>query len=166
MKRLAATGLSLLLVVVTACGGSSAPAASGGVLNLAGTWTLTTASTQSHAGMSGTATVTQSGQGLGTSGSTTLAAPVGQIVVTQTGTALSGTIITSRGPTSFPFTGSLSSSALTASGSIACPATHVTQTTSISGTATSSSIQGTYTIVRGTGCYGSNDAGTFVATRK
>jgi len=132
---------------------------------MAGTWTVTTVSTQGHGTASGTATITQSGTGVGVTGSTTLAAPVGQIAISQTGTALTGTIKNSLVPITFNFIGTLSSGNLTISGSTACNGS-VTESTSITGTITSTNIQGTYTITRPAGCYSFNDAGTFVAAKK
>lgn len=162
-----ASGITLLLA---GCSGSGAPSTGGSSnspLNMAGTWTVSTVSTQGHGGSSGTATITQSGDGLGANGTTTIAAPIGQIAISQTGTALTGTITNLLVPITFNFIGTLSSGNLTISGSTPCGGgTKATQSTSITGTATSNSMQGNYTITRGSGCYYSNDAGTFVATKK
>jgi hypothetical protein len=136
---------------------------------MAGNWTVTTISTQGHGSFSGTAAVSQSGQGLGANGSTTLAAAaIGQIAVTQTGTALTGIIANSMQKVGYNFIGTLSSGNLTITGSTPCyGVSNSTQsTTSITGTITSNSATGTYTITR-SGCYyTSSDAGTFVATKQ
>lgn len=168
MNRIAAASLSVLLVVLTACSGgtSSNGGSSNSALNLAGTWTVTTVSTQGHGSSSGTATLTQSGQGLGVNGATTLAAPIGQIAVSQTGTVLTGKITNSLVPITFNFIGTLSSGNFTVTGSIPCASSKVTESTSITGIITSTSMQGNYTITRGSGCYYPSDAGTFVATKK
>jgi hypothetical protein len=166
MNRTVACHFRLLLTTVAVL---SLSACSGGVsnnaaLNLGGTWTISTVSTQGHGSSSGTATISQSGQGLAVTGTTTLAAPIGKIVISQTGTALAGTITNSLVPITFNFIGTLSSGNLTITGSTTCGG-NVSQSTSIAGTITSNSIQGTYTLSRGSGCYYPNDAGTFVATK-
>jgi hypothetical protein len=160
-RGILAAGISLFF---TACGGTTP---SNSALNLAGTWTVTTVSTQGHKGFSGTAALSQSGQGLGVNGATTLAAAIGQITVSQNGTALTGTITNSMQKVGYSFVGTLSSGNLTISGSTSCgTGSNTTQSTSMTGTISSSSAAGTYTITRGSGCYYSNDAGTFVATKQ
>lgn len=165
MNRIGAASLRLLAVgitfLLTACNSSPSNSA----LNLAGTWTVTTVSTQGHKGFSGTAAVSQSGQGLGVNGATTLAAAIGQISVSQTGAALTGTIANSLQKVGYNFVGTLSSGNLTITGSSPCNA-NVTQSIGITGTITSNSANGTYTITRPSGCYYSSDAGTFVATKQ
>lgn len=172
MNRIASASLSVLLasgiLSLTACNSgnsSSAPSSTSSALNLAGNWTVTTTSTQGHSSFSGMATVSQSGDGLGVTGTTTLTAPVGQVTLSQTGSVLTGTIKDSLNSTTFNFTGTLSSGNLTLSGSTPCPSSTTTQSVSITGAITSSSIQGNYTITRGSGCYPPSDAGTFVATK-
>jgi hypothetical protein len=164
-STLLAAGITFFL---TACGGGGASSSSNSAMNMAGAWTVTTVSTQGHGSFSGTATVSQSGQGLGVNGSTTLAATIGQIAVSQTGTALTGIIANSIQKVGYNFIGTLSSGNLTITGSTPCyGASNGTQsTTSITGTITSNSATGTYTITR-SGCYyTSSDAGTFVATKQ
>jgi len=156
--RLLAVGITLFL---TACSGSPSNSA----LNLAGTWTVTTVSTQGHKGFSGTAAMSQSGQGLGVNGATALAAAVGQINVSQSGTALTGTITNSIQKVGYNFTGTLSSGNLAITGSTPCGSNN-SQSTSIVGTITSNNATGTYTITRSSACYYSSDAGTFVATKQ
>jgi hypothetical protein len=156
-----ASTLALLLIACNS-GGSSISNPS----NLAGNWTLTATSTQGHGSFSGSTAVSQTGVGLGTNGTTTLSATPGHISVSQTGTALTGTI--TYGLLAYNFTGTLSGSSFTATGSSPiCPG--VTITTSITGTVTSNSAQGTYTVTRGLNCsygYPYSDAGTFTATKK
>lgn len=148
---------TLALPLVACSGsGSSSPTA----INLAGSWTVTAVSTKGQGNFSGTATVTQTGVGLGINGATTFAASIGNIAVSQSGTALTGTLTNSIQHSAFSFIGTLSGGNFTITGSIPCSAT------SIVGTVTSSSMQGTYTITRGSGCYYSSDAGTFVATKQ
>lgn len=168
VKRVSAVGLSVFLPLLTACSGASNGSGSTNpALNLAGTWTVTATSTQGHGSSSAVATVSQSGQGLGVAGATTLSAPVGQVAVTQTGTTLAGSITNLMKVSTLNFAGTLSSGNLTATGSANCPALNSKQvTTSITATLTSSSAQGTYTVTRGSGCYGTSDAGTFTATKK
>jgi hypothetical protein len=158
---LLATGLTFFL---TACSGGGA-SSNNSAVNLAGTWTVTTVSTQGHKGFSGMAAVSQSGQGLGVDGATTLAAPMGQITVSQTGTALTGTITNSIKKVGYNFIGTLSGGNLTITGSTPCGAS-ASQSISIVGTLTSNNAVGTYTITRGSSCYSSSDAGTFVATKQ
>jgi hypothetical protein len=178
MNRTAAARLSVLLAAgipffLSACGGGGASGSGGSsnsALNMAGTWTVTTVSTQGHGSFSGTAAVSQSGEGLGVNGATTLAAPVGQIAISQTGTALTGILSNSIQKVGYNFIGTLSSSNFTVTGSTLCSyhsAQGTTQSTiSITGTVTSNSATGTYTITQGSGCYNSSDAGTFVATKQ
>ncbi len=153
--------LPILISLIGCSGATSNPA-----LNMAGTWTVTTVSTQGHKGFSGTAAMSQSGPGLGVNGATTLTATIGQITASQTGTALTGTITNSIQKVSYNFIGTLSSGNLTITGSTPCPSASATRTTSITGTITSNSASGTYTITSGSGCYYSSDAGTFVATKQ
>jgi hypothetical protein len=169
MNRITVAGLRVVMAAgitlsLAACSsGGSTPAAS--AFNLAGTWTVKTVSTQGHGTKSGTATVTQTGQGVGVTGSTTLSAPVGGITVSQTGTALTGTITNSLKATTYNFTGTLSSGSLTLTGTAVCTKT-ATQTLSLTGTLSSTSAQGTYTIPSVAGCFSSNDGGTFTATKQ
>jgi hypothetical protein len=136
-------------------------------MNLAGTWTVTTVSTQSHKGFSGTAAVSQSGQGLGVNGATNLTAVIGQIMVSQTGTALTGTIANSIQKVGYNFIGTLAGGNLTVTGSTTCGSgSNNAQSTSIVGTITSNGASGTYTITRGSSCYSYSDAGTFLATKQ
>lgn len=168
MNRIAAASLSALLATgitffLAACNGSPSNSA----LNLSGTWTVTTVSTQGHKGFSGTAAMSQSGPGLGVNGATTLAATIGQISVSQTGTALTGTITNSIQKVGYNFTGTLSSGSLTITGSTTCGSgSNNAQSTSIVRTINSNSASGTYTITRGSNCYSYNDAGTFAATKQ
>jgi len=167
MNRIrAACALLAAGIFLTACSSGTSNTASN-TPNLAGNWTVTTVSTQGHGGFSGTSAVTQSGQGLGVTGATTLTAAIGQIAVSQTGTALTGTITNSVQKAAYNFTGTLSSGNLTITGSSVCGGSNgKTQSTSIVGTITSNSATGTYTITRSSGCYYSNDAGTFTATKQ
>jgi hypothetical protein len=151
-----------ILISLTGCSG----APSNPALNMAGTWTVTTVSTQAHKGFSGTAALSQTGQGLGVNGATTLAATIGQISVSQTGTALTGTITNSLKKVGYNFIGTLSSGNITITGSTPCYSPSTTQTTSITGAITSNTMQGTYTISGGSSCGYSSDAGTFVATKQ
>jgi hypothetical protein len=156
--------LGSTLLLLTACGGGGS---SNSAMNLAGTWTVTTVSTQGHKGFSGTATVAQSGQGLGVNGSTNLTAVVGQITVSQTGTALTGTIANSLKKVGYTFIGTLSSGNLTITGSTPCGSgSNSAESTSIVGTITSNSAAGTYTITSSSSCFSFSDAGTFVATKQ
>ncbi len=155
-----------ILFALTGCG--SAP--SNSALNMAGTWTVTTVSTQGqppYGGFSGTAAVSQSGEGLGVNGATTFTTILGSIAVSQTGAALSGTFTNSIQKVSYNFIGTFSSGNFTITGSTPCgTGSNKTQSTSIVGTITSNSATGTYTITRSSGCYYSSDAGTFVATKQ
>ncbi len=154
-----------LLVFSLACGcngGANGPSP----VNLAGSWTIHTVSTQGHGSFSGTATVAQLGVGLGAIGATTLTAPVGTIAVSQTGTALSGTLTDSIKGFQYSFIGTLSGSNLTITGSTPCPGNTQTDSLSLTGTITSTSMQGTYTITRGSNCYYPSDAGSWTATKQ
>ena len=151
-----------ILISLTACSG----APSNPALNMVGNWTVTTVSTQGHKGFSGTAAMSQTGPGLGVNGATTLTANIGQITVSQSGTALTGTITNSIQKVSYNFIGTLSSGNLTITGSTPCPSASGTYSTSITGTITSNTMQGNYTLTRGAGCYYNSDAGTFVATKQ
>lgn len=163
-----------LAFVLTACGGggsSGGSSSSNSAINLAGTWTVTTVSTQgqaSYGGFSGTAAVSQSGGGLGVNGTTTLTAIVGSIAVSQTGTALTGTFTNSIQKVSYNFIGTLSRGNFTITASTSCGGSPNSpqESTSITGTITSDSASGTYTISRPSGCYYSSDTGTFVATKQ
>jgi hypothetical protein len=169
MKRIGAASLRLLAVGITLFLTACSNSPSNSALNLTGTWTVTTVSTQGHKGFSGTAAISQSGQGLGSNGATTLAATVGQIAVTQTGTAITGIITNSIQKLGYTFTGTLSSGSLTVTGSTPCGGGSIgnnTQTITIVGTITSNSAAGTYTITRGSACYSTGDAGTFVASKQ
>ena len=173
MRRIAVASLSVFLltgitVALTACGGGSTSSTNGSGtsgLNMAGTWTVKTVSTKGHSDFSGTAAVSQIGQGLGVNGTTALTATVGKITLTQTGTALTGSMTSTIQAVTYDFIGTLSSGNLTITGSTPCSES-ATQSTSITGTITANSMQGTYTISRGPSCYYSSDAGTFVATKQ
>jgi hypothetical protein len=111
--------------------------------------------------------VTQSGVGLGVNGATTLTAAIGQITLSQTGTALTGALANSLQKVGYNFTGTLSSGSLNITGAASCGGgTSATESTNIVGTITSNSASGTYTITRSSGCYYKSDAGTFVATKQ
>ncbi len=152
-----------ILISLAGCSGATSNPA----LNMAGTWSVTTVSTQGqppYGGFSGTAAVSQSGEGLGVNGATTFTAILGSIAVSQTGTALTGTFTNSIQKVSYTFTGTLSNGNITITGSTPCN-TNSTESTSLTGTITSNTMQGTYTITRGSGCYYHSNAGTFVATK-
>jgi hypothetical protein len=165
---------SCATVFLTSCGGGSGGGGSNSnsAMNLAGTWTVTSVSTKGQApynGFSGTASVSQSGEGLGVNGATTFSSILGSIAVSQTGAALTGTFTNSIKKVSYNFIGTLSSGNFTITASTSCAgskASNSQESTSITGTITSNSATGTYTISRGSGCYYSSDAGTFVATKK
>jgi len=174
MNRIVAARMSVLLasiltISLTACsgGGTSSTSSSNSALDLAGTWTIKTVSTQGQGSFSATTPVSQSGSGLNENGTTTLAATVGQIALTQLGSVLSGTIsnLNPKQAITYNFTGTLSSGNFTITGSAPCTTT-TTQSTTLAGTVTSNAIQGTYTITRPARCYYPNDAGTFVATKQ
>ena len=162
--RLAALLLaSALALLSAACSSNSSGGNSG--LNMAGAWTVTATSSEGKGTVSGTANVAQSGQGLGTNGVTTLTAVVGSISFSQTGTSLTGTITDSIKSVTYNFTGTLSGDNLTITGSAPC-SVQGTQSVNMSGTITSSSTQGNYTITRSSNCYYSGDAGTWTATKQ
>jgi hypothetical protein len=176
-ETLFAVVCSTFICLLNACGGGTS--STGGItksaLNMAGTWTVTTVSTKGqspYGGFSGTATVSQSGQGLGVNGATTLTAVLGSIAVSQTGTTLTGTFTNSVQKVSYNFIGTLSGGNFTITGSTSCGgsggsnASNVQESTTITGTVTSTAAQGTYTITRGSSCYYSGDTGTFVATKQ
>jgi hypothetical protein len=166
-------GMSLLLFVLLLCGlgcnstnnGSSGSGNSG--MNMAGVWTVTAVSTEGNGTFSGTATLQQSGQGLGISGVTTLTAAVGSVTFTQSDTSLTGTLTDSIKNAIYNFTGTLSSGNLTITGAaIPCGGGGIgTQSANITGTITSTSGQGSYTIMR-SGCYYLGDSGTWTATKQ
>lgn len=158
---------------VMACGGgNSGTSSSGGpALNMAGTWTVITVSTHGqppYNGFSGTATVSQSGDGLGINGATTFTTLVGSIAVSQTGTALTGTFKNSIQNVSYTFIGTISGGNFTITASTSCGNNENSpqESTSLTGAITSDSATGTYTISRPSGCYYSSDMGTFVATKQ
>lgn len=156
---------SVLLTV--ACGSNIPSSSSNDPMNMAGNWTITTVSTKGQGTVSGTANVTQSGQGIGTNGTTTLTAVIGSITVSQSGTSLTGTITNSIKAVSYNFTGTLSGGNITITGSAPCSSFSGSPVvTSITGTITSTGMQGNYTITRGVGCYYSSDAGTWTATKQ
>jgi hypothetical protein len=171
LNRIGAPSLKVLAVGLTlflsACGSTGNSA-----LNLAGTWTITTVSTQGHKGASGSLVVSQTGQGLGVNGSTALGGTVGQIALgqislTQTGTALTGAVANSAQKVVYNFTGTLSGSNLTLSGSASCGSgVNSTQSTGIVGTITSNAASGTYTVSSASACHANGDAGTFTATKQ
>jgi hypothetical protein len=122
-----ALGLALLLPVLVCNGcsnsnsGSAGSGSSGGsVLSMAGTWTVQAVSTQNQGSFSGTATVAQSGAGLGNNGTTTFTASVGAIAISETGTALSGMLTNSIKGANYNFIGTLSAGNLTITGSAPC----------------------------------------------
>lgn len=168
------TLLASLALFSSGCGGGSTGGGSSinTAMNLAGTWTVTTVSTQGqppYGGFSGTAAVSQSGEGLGVNGATSFTSILGSIAVSQTGAALTGTFTNSIQKVSYNFIGTLSGSNFTITSSTSCngsKASNGQESTSITGTITSNSATGTYAISRGSGCYYSSDAGTFVATKK
>ena|SRR5580658_9278645 len=154
---------SIVFFVACGCNGGS-----GGTspLNLAGSWTVHAVSTQNHGSSSGSTTVAQSGVGLGENGATTLTASVGTIAVSQSGSALSGTVTTSTKGPQYSFTGTLSGGAITITGSAPCPSGTQTVSLSITGTITSTSMQGTYTITHGSNCSYPSDAGSLAAAKQ
>lgn len=157
-------GTAGIAFLITACGGNGAPS-NGGGLNLAGTWTVKTVSTQGQGNATGTATIMQTGQGLGVNGTTMLATPAGGMTLSQTGTAITGVITNSGKAVSEIVTGTLSKGSLTITGSGTCDLS-ITESASVSGTISSNSFQGTYAITRSPACGTPNDAGTFVATKQ
>ena len=152
------------LLALTGCntGGSIS---SNSAINMAGTWTIKAVSTQGHGNFSGTASVSQSGVGLGVNGTTTFTASIGSITVSQSGTALTGTLTNSIRKITYNFTGTLSGDNFTITGSTISDPGSVSST-AIIGPITSNSVQGTYTITRSSGSYYPNDAGTFVAAKQ
>ena len=168
------TLLVWIALLASGCGGGSTGgvSSSNSAMNLAGTWTVTTVSTQGqppYGGFSGTAAVSQSGEGLGVNGATTFTSILGSIAVSQTGAALTGTFTNSIKKVSYNFIGTLSGGNFTITASTSCngsKASNGQESTSITGTITSNSATGTYMISRSSGCYYSSDAGTFVATKK
>jgi hypothetical protein len=156
---------SVLALLPVACSSNSNSSGGNSVLNMAGAWTLTAVSTEGKGTVSGTANVEQSGQGLGSNGSTTLTAVVGGISFSQSGTSLTGTITDSIKGVTYNFTGTLSGDNLTIAGSAPC-SVQGTQSVNISGTIASTSTQGNYTITRSSNCYYSGDAGTWTATKQ
>jgi hypothetical protein len=155
----------VLALLPVACSSNSNTSSGNPALNLAGSWTVTAASSEGKGTVSGTANVAQSGQGLGTNGLTTLTAVVGSISFSQSGTSLTGTITDSMKGVTYNFTGTLSGDNLTITGSAAC-SVQGTQSVSLTGTITSTSTQGSYTITRSSNCYYSGDAGTWTATKE
>ncbi len=167
-RRLIASCLPIFLclfVFSLACG-CNGSASGNSPLNMVGSWTIHTVSTQGHGSFSGTATVAQSGVGLGKNGATTLTAPIGTIAVSQSGTALNGTLTDSIKGLQFSFIGTLSGGTITITGSTPCPSSTQTDSISITGTITSTNMQGTYTITRGSNCYYPSDGGSWVATKQ
>jgi hypothetical protein len=156
-----------LALLPVACSSSSSSSSSSGNsgMNMAGAWTVTAVSTEGKGTVSGAANVEQSGQGLGTNGVTTLTAVVGSISFSQSGTSLTGTITDSIKSVTYNFTGTLSGDNLTITGSAPC-SVQGTQSVNLSGTITSTSTQGNYTITRSSNCYYSGDAGTWTATKQ
>ena len=135
-------------------------------MNMAGNWTVRAVSTQGRGNFSGTAPVAQSGAGLGNNGTTTLTAAVGAIAVSESGTGLTGTLTDSIKGINYSFIGTLSAGTVTITASAPCSDTGGTQSASITGTITSTNMQGNYTITRSSKCYYSSDAGTWVATKQ
>ena len=111
MARSALIGLCATLFLVSACGGgSTGGSSSNSAMNLAGTWTVKTVSTQGqppYGGFSGTAAVSQSGEGIGVNGATTFTTILGSIAASQTGAALTGTFTNSIQQVSYNFIGTL-----------------------------------------------------------
>jgi len=134
-------------------------------MNLAGAWTVTAISSDGLGTVSGTASVEQSGQGLGANGMTTLTAVVGSISVSQLSTNLVGTITDSIKGVTYNFSGTLSSGNLTITGAAPC-SVQGTQSVNITGAITSTDMQGNYTITRSSNCYYAGDAGTWTATKQ
>jgi len=160
--------LLLLAVACSGCSGASSNSSSNSPMNMAGNWTLTATSTKGPGTFSGTTDVTQSGQGIGTNGATTLTAVVGSISVSQSGSGLTGTLTNSITGNIYSFTGTLSGGNITITESTPCLSGTGAGTTSINitGTITSTSMQGNYAIMRTTACYQPNDAGTWTATKQ
>lgn len=158
---------SALALLPVACSSNSGSNGSGGnaAMNMAGAWTVTAVSTEGKGTVSGTANLAQLGQGLGTNGVTTLTAVVGSISFSQSGTSLTGTITDSIKGVTYSFTGTLSGENLTITGSAPC-SVQGTQSVSLTGTITSTSTQGSYTITRSSNCYYSGDGGTWTATKQ
>jgi hypothetical protein len=154
---------SALALLPVACSSNSSSGNSG--MNLAGAWTVTAASSEGKGTVSGAANLVQSGQGLGTNGLTTLTAVVGSISFSQSGASLTGTITDSIKGVTYNFTGTLSGDSLTIAGSAPC-SVQGTQSVSLTGTISSASTQGNYTITRSSNCYYSGDAGTWTATKQ
>ena len=154
-----ALGIALLLLAIAcnSCGNSSSKPA----VNMAGTWTVQAVSTQLGT-LSGTATVAQSGAGLGNNGTTTLTAAVGTIAISESGPILTGTLTDSIKGINYSFSGTLSGGNIAIEGS----AVSCVLSASITGTITSTSMQGNYTITRSSDCFSSNDAGTWTATKQ
>jgi hypothetical protein len=155
--------VSAIALLSVACSSNSSSGNSG--MNMAGAWAITAVSSEGKGTVSGTASVEQAGQGLGTSGVTTFTAVVGSVTFSQSGTSLTGTITDSIKGVNYSFTGTLSGDNLTITGSAPC-SVQGTQSVSITGTITSTSMQGNYTITRSSNCYYSGDAGTWTATKQ
>lgn len=151
--------LGTLLLLLAACSSSSKPNS-----NMAGNWAGQTVSSQGNGTFSGTATVAQSGVGLGNDGTTTLTAPVGTITISESGNTLTGTFTDSIQGTNHNFSGTLSGGNITITGSSPCGGG--TRSISITGTFTSTSMQGTYTITQDPDSYCNSDAGTWTATKQ
>jgi hypothetical protein len=159
--------LSALALLPVACSSNSSSNSSSGnsSMNMGGAWTVTAISSEGQGTVSGTASVEQSGQGLGTNGATTLTAVVGGITVSQLGTSLIGTVTDSIKGVTYNFSGTLSGDNLTITGSAPC-SVQGTQSVSITGAITSTNMQGNYTITRSSNCYYSGDAGTWTAAKQ
>jgi hypothetical protein len=155
----------VIMLLAVACNSGSNSSSN---VNLAGTWTGQIVSSQGNGTFSGTATVAQSGAGLGNNGATTLTAPVGTITISETGTTLTGTITDSNQGTAndtHSFSGTLSGGNITITGSSPC--SQGTRSISITGTITSTSMQGNYTVTQSGGDgYCKSDAGTWTATKQ
>jgi len=166
-RQTLALGVALLLLAVAcnSCGNSSGSSSGNSPMNMAGTWTVQAVSTEGHGAYTGTTPVTQSGAGLGSNGLTTLTAAVGNIAISETGTALTGTLTDSIKGLHYSFIGTLSGGNITITASTPC-SVRGTQSTSVTGTVTSTSMQGDYTITRSADCYNNSDAGTWVATKE
>lgn len=155
-----------LLLFAVACNGANPSNNSGGnsPMNVAGNWTLTVTSTQGQGTVSATADVTQSGQGIGANGTTTLSGAAGNISIAQSGTNLTGILTNGINGVNYNFLGTLSGSNITIAGSVACGMG--VQSTSITGTISSTKMHGTYTVTRDSACFHPSDAGAWAATKQ
>lgn len=149
-----------------ACNGTnpSNNSSSSSPLNMAGNWTITVTSTQGQGTVSATADVAQSGQGIGADGMTTLSGVVGSITVSQSGNNLTGKLTNAAKGLSYNYTGTLTGSKISITGSVACGTGM--QSTNITGTISSTEMNGNYTVTRDSSCYYPSDAGAWSATKQ